>query len=343
MLAKKLSTLSLALVAALGLVEVATRVFVPDPHYSFENHRELFQEDDRIGYRNAPNVDFYAQGTVHVRTDSLGLREYDTRVTKPDGGIRVLGLGDSVTWGTGVEKEDTYLHLLGRSLNTLGHEESSTFETINAGVIGYSLHQELLFLKHLGVRLKPDLVLVGFAANDAYPTEDPFFNVQRFHQPSKEGVSRRGYSRVPEVDFYFFRFIRTKQRQVRDNLNHRGQEPREPTHTDTWAPGTFEASAWQRYLQTHFRDLKRLSDSQGFRLGVIVFPTVGQLRLMDKSSLPQVSLADFFESEEIPYLDLYDVLRENEKTAFLDSMHLSESGHEIVADQLVAFVGSLLN
>ena len=64
---------------------------------------------------------------------------------------------------------------------------------------------------------------------------------------------------------------------------------------------------------------------------------------MDKSSLPQELLAEFFESEEIPYLDLYDVLRGNEETAFLDSMHLSESGHEIVADQLVAFVGSHLD
>ena len=226
MLAQKLFTLSLALVAALGLGEVATRVFVPDPHYYFENHRELFQEDDRMGYRNAPNVDFYAQGTVHVSTDSLGLREYDTRVNKPDGAIRILGLGDSITWGTGIEKEDTYLHLLGLALNTLGHKESSTFETINAGVIGYSLHQELLFLEHLGLRLKPDVVLVGFAANDAYPTEDPFFNVQRFHQPSKEGVRRRGYSSVPEVDFYFFRFIRTKLRQMRDRLKYRGQGPR---------------------------------------------------------------------------------------------------------------------
>ncbi len=343
MLAQKLFTLSLALVAALGLAEVATRVFVPDPHYYFENHRELFQEDDRMGYRNAPNVDFYAQGTVHVSTDSLGLREYDTRVNKPDGAIRILGLGDSITWGTGIEKEDTYLHLLGLSLNTLGHEESSTFETINAGVIGYSLHQELLLLEHLGVRLKPDVVLVGFAANDAYPTEDPFFNVQRFHQPSKKDVRRRGYSSVPEVDFYFFRFIRTKLRQVRDRLRYREQGPREPANRDTWAPGTFEASAWQPYLQTHFRDLKRLSDSQGFRLGVIVFPTVGQLSLMNKSSLPQVSLAEFFESEEIPYLDLYDVLRGNEETAFLDSMHLSESGHEIVAEQLVAFVSSHLD
>ena len=103
---------------ALGLGEVLTRILIPDPYLAFENRIEMFQQDDGVGYRNRPNFRGYAQGTIPVRTNSLGYRGDEIATPKPPGAFRILGLGDSVTWGVGVREEKTYLRVLENALNS---------------------------------------------------------------------------------------------------------------------------------------------------------------------------------------------------------------------------------
>jgi lysophospholipase L1-like esterase len=85
-------------------------------------------------------------------------------------------MGDSVMWGTGVNEENSIVGFLEKQLN---HE--SAYEVINAGVVGYSAYQELLYLEKYVLPLKPDIVLVNYCDNDLLPTEDPFKNVRQIH------------------------------------------------------------------------------------------------------------------------------------------------------------------
>ena len=100
-----------------GLGEIITRVFVPDPAFMFENRIEMFREDPVVGYRNVLNYRGYAQGFIRVETNNLGYRGENVPLKKGVKTFRILGLGDSITWGTGVQEEHTYLRILEGRLN----------------------------------------------------------------------------------------------------------------------------------------------------------------------------------------------------------------------------------
>ena len=82
--------------------------------------------------------------------------------------------------------EDTYP---ARTAALLQHEHPSgspRFEAYNLGVCGYNTTQELALLEHLGLKLLPDCVVLGYVLNDAEP---PLFEVDpstnRFRRASR--------------------------------------------------------------------------------------------------------------------------------------------------------------
>lgn len=96
-----------------------------------------------------------------VRTSSSGLRggDPDPRHTLP----RILGIGDSLTFGQGVEEEDTFLQVFGR-------RAPRRVEVLNAGVPSWNLASEVAWLHELGWAQSPDLVLLCTYVNDVEPS-----------------------------------------------------------------------------------------------------------------------------------------------------------------------------
>jgi lysophospholipase L1-like esterase len=97
--------------------------------------------------------------SVPVRTDAHGLRGED-RAADP-GALRVLALGDSVTFGQGVPEEGALPAQL-EHLLSLDRE----VQVLNAGVPSWNLPHELAWLQRHGFGLEPDLVLWMFYVND---------------------------------------------------------------------------------------------------------------------------------------------------------------------------------
>ncbi len=134
----------------------------------------LFVFDSALGWRMAANwrgEHRHHDFTVRYRTNENGLRG----PWPPSGsGLamtpRCAFLGDSFTFGLGVDDGDTFV----QQLNAIGL--GRTF--LNAGIAGYSTDQEYLYLKDriADWRLR-DLVLVVYLANDlldntlAYPLQ----------------------------------------------------------------------------------------------------------------------------------------------------------------------------
>jgi lysophospholipase L1-like esterase len=99
------------------------------------------------------------------RHNSVGFRDTEHTVRKPDGVFRILVLGDSFTYGVGVSSEATYVARLGRMLNAhFGGRQ--TVEMINAGIPRYWPEPERLLLEHYGLAYEPDVVIVAFLPND---------------------------------------------------------------------------------------------------------------------------------------------------------------------------------
>jgi lysophospholipase L1-like esterase len=97
-----------------------------------------------------------------VRVNSLGLRDREIPYEKAAGTYRVLVLGDSQTFGVGVEAEESYPKVAERLLEAAGRK----VEVINAGVPGTGTAHQLDFLERDGWRYAPDAVVVGFFYND---------------------------------------------------------------------------------------------------------------------------------------------------------------------------------
>jgi hypothetical protein len=104
-----------------------------------------------------------SDGTWRFVTNDRGLRDsrnfaYD----KTPGTLRVLSLGDSHTQGYEVRQDATFSAVLERYLEA----HSVKAQVLNAGVSGFSTAEELAYLISEGYKYKPDIVVVGFYAND---------------------------------------------------------------------------------------------------------------------------------------------------------------------------------
>jgi len=149
--------------AALALV-VAVEAWV---RLSWDPHRGtpgFFLTDAVRGQRLAANYTGWFAG-VPVHINSLELRDpREYPLPKRSNTVRILVLGDSVTFGHGSVYETTYPYLLEQRLKRWRPDVD--WQVWNAAVPGYNTSQEFAHLLEVGDRFHPDLVVVGFFEND---------------------------------------------------------------------------------------------------------------------------------------------------------------------------------
>jgi lysophospholipase L1-like esterase len=161
----------------MGLQLIVHWLDIPDPSFHYENQLGMWRPDPTIGFVNQRDFTRHAWGNILVHTDEHGLRGSSSPAFERKEGVRrIIGVGDSVMWGTGVNQEDSFLGILERKLNA-----HSMHEVMNGGVVGYSTYQELLYLEEYALSLKPDIVLINYCDNDLLPSEDPFGNVREVY------------------------------------------------------------------------------------------------------------------------------------------------------------------
>tara|TARA_Y100000588_G_scaffold35920_1_gene34596 strand:- start:2144 stop:3313 length:1170 start_codon:yes stop_codon:yes gene_type:complete len=132
----------------------------------------------RFRYESDPRGYFGTDRTVGHTTNSLGFRggEFPLVETrdgsieaigeKPDGVLRIVFLGDSVTFGEGVHDSDTFVERVGRGLST---RLSGPIEVYNFGVGGHNTSDARWVWQRYARHLDPDLVVYTFVLNDAEP------------------------------------------------------------------------------------------------------------------------------------------------------------------------------
>jgi len=124
------------------------------------NEFRFYQYDSVLGWKNKPRERGWLttkEGKFWVEINSFGLRDKEISLSKRK--KRILVLGDSFTWGYGVNQGETFSDELEKLFE-------NKVEVINAGVTGYGTDQEFLYLVNEGYKFKPDIVLLVFAFND---------------------------------------------------------------------------------------------------------------------------------------------------------------------------------
>jgi len=114
-------------------------------------------------YQLLPDLDVRFHGAA-LRTNSQGWREQEIRFAKEPDTVRVVGIGDSVMFGWGVEESERYMDLLEHNLNET--YPARRWQSVTLAAPGYNLVMEVEALKEFGLQYSPDLIVVGFSSND---------------------------------------------------------------------------------------------------------------------------------------------------------------------------------
>jgi hypothetical protein len=99
-----------------------------------------------------------------VRTNRFGMRGPEIERKKPPGTRRVMGLGDSVMFGWGVDEEQSYLGILDHELR-----RRQPVEVLNLAVPGYNTAMQVADFVDRGSAFEPDLVILHVVNNDLDP------------------------------------------------------------------------------------------------------------------------------------------------------------------------------
>lgn len=149
----------------------------------------LFESSDAYGYRFIPNQDSRRFGN-RIFFNAQGLRSEPIEFGHATGTIRVLCIGDSITYGGAqTDQEETYPYQLEDILNS---STSSQYEVLNASCPGWSIENEEAYLFKHGIynshivilqidshdlfKQKRSYKIVGQLAD--YPNRKPIFALQ---------------------------------------------------------------------------------------------------------------------------------------------------------------------
>jgi len=262
-----------------------------------------------VGHHHKPNARARLMG-VEIETNSDGFRDDDYPVEK-GAKRRIVFLGDSLTLGWGVAKEETFEHRLEAALDRV-----APTEVINLGVGNYNTTQEVNLFFDKGLRYDPDQVVLFYFINDAEPV------------PQRSRFPGLGNYRI--VTFYWSR-IKALRARLSDQVGF------QEFYSALYAG---DAPGWEKSKQA-FRQLQASSRENGFDLRVVLLPELHDLG--DYPFAREHALVTGFLAEiGVPALDLAPAFRDQRDAMSLwvsrDDAHPNGRAHALIADYTLDFI-----
>lgn len=167
---KNLVPIAFSLLVIWGTFEAYVAIVVDDgmqydlEMWKYASKVKEISDNAQIGHQHRPNAQATLMG-VNVQTNELGLRDDAVSAEKSEGELRILMLGDSITFGWGVPEPDTVSSQLEKRLNAGGIPAT----VINTGVGNYNSTMAVEYFMERGRHLNPDIVILNYFINDAEP------------------------------------------------------------------------------------------------------------------------------------------------------------------------------
>ncbi len=277
---------------------------------------------------------------IEYQINSEGLRGRDFPLRKPEDEKRILVIGDSVSFGFGVDEGESYPSILEKQLREL--MPGTDISLINSGVNGYSTREELMFLRKKGIGYEPDIALIGFVLNDAsiYARQ---YQLKSFIElrNAREREEKLGFVHRLSGRLRFIGIISNAIDRLRpggltlDELRTR----RCRLNRDIMYLESDEALAgWSTSMGELDEMLGVLADHD-IESAVVVFPSRFQFEEKPTPDKPQRMLREFCESRSVPFLDLLPfILESGGERQYLDETHFSAEGCETIAETIRDFL-----
>jgi hypothetical protein len=291
-----------------------------------------FLDDSR--YLSIPNAYGTSKGNLPLANSvSLGVRVFTDRYgfrvppgfrdPKPNNAPALLLLGDSVTFGSGVEEEKTFAGLLRSSL--------SSTRIYNSAVIGYgtSDYNNVVarFLpKHDEVRT----ICLVLCLNDVKQRTPPINRAAGSALQAQRGEARAPFALLDS-------FLRSNS-ELYVVLKSELTDPQERY----WqlAASAYTEDDLDARLQP-IAEIAEISRLLGKTFFVIIAPYEFQLRDDEANNAPQAALVNYFEKHGVRYVDALPAFRRIDLPSYElflpgNAMHFSEAGHEVLHAIIVA-------
>jgi hypothetical protein len=344
---------SLSALLTLGVLEFA---FWLAMHKKFPREKNLFfvlpgNIYTARGWRLPKNVNWtHVANTsgreVNFRTNSLGFRGGEVQVAKPAGTVRILMLGDSIVLSSFLPEEETFVNLVEKILAS-----RHKVEVINAAMNDIGLRDEIEILKETGLKLKPDIVFLGFFENDSRPPWG--FQNEYYTLPPRLVMT----SKVLEKYSYFYKWIwmrilvtHFKSKRSVTRFDYLKDWKRGEWRTDQTAyqnlikaadldfGAGWDQKAWLT-IYSDLDELRAIAAKNNFKLVIAVFPVSIQVQSQFGDDYPQKKMKEYCQKNNIPLLDLLPVLRPHkDEDIFFDLCHYTPQGNQIIAPTIAEFL-----
>jgi len=156
----------------IGIKSIYEKKFEAKSRREFKDEHSFYLLDKDLIWRLQPDTSKVVDGYLY-KINSYGMRSPEFKLEKEEGVFRIVVLGDSSTFGLNLPYDEIYHQYLLRNLQR--RYPGKKFEVINLGVPGYSSKQGAVLFRRWGARLKPDLVIASFGANDGYSIPDDVY------------------------------------------------------------------------------------------------------------------------------------------------------------------------
>lgn len=330
-------------IVALLLAEGITRLLVAAPPAREERTGPPLGRtiDAPIGYELIPGVtttwffpgsSYSEERTIVATINQHGLRGPAFEVEKPRGVKRVLCVGDSFVFGTGVQDDETWPAQLQVLFD--GEAQERSIEVWNCGIPGFDTVQEIAFLEERLLPFDPDLVVLCYYINDAQIGEEKmarlsWFNrlLKRWSKENPQGLAKhvRSVSRLAEI------LARTTSRRIAMSQYNRSMNLQYTEGSTGWTAVTRE-----------FVRGKQLCAERGIGFVVVLYPTMSRQGEGLASHEPFQMVLEFCRGEQIDCLDLEPVLEQfpvEEMWVHPLNMHPNSEAHAIAAEAIRSFLG----
>lgn len=299
------SYLVVSVIFLLITIELLVRFFFPEINFQ-GNQRSMFVENKyNKTFGLVPNSSGKFFGKI-IHTDEYGFRKMNSPASYEKSWLLV---GDSVTFGVGVDTEKIFPQLI--------QNEFQSKKIYNAAIVGYSTLNYLdLIDAFLRDRDDIEKVILFFCLNDVYG--DLTLNNRNISIKEKALSFLRSNSKLYLLLKNTF-FDRSKTYALYDIGIYKEDN-----------------SEIDKYLNAILK-IKAKIDKTNIDFMIVILPYEYQLRMGDLK-VPQVLLNNYFTEHSINTLDMYDdfTLVDSENYfLYGDPMHLSPLGHEVVADKMV--------